>query len=88
MKDTEKPFIQINIRGRNGFIDILYGENVGDPLPFTLTVTPQHVAHETQRTLPLNITELQNYVKKYADTKLKDLALNRRNAGFTSHVLD
>jgi hypothetical protein len=44
-----------------GFMRLQFGMSRDDPMPFILTVMPSYVAHKTQKTLPLNITEVQNY---------------------------
>jgi hypothetical protein len=82
-----KPFIQIGIRNRTTFVDVLYGEKVGDPRPFILTVSPRYVSRKTARSLPLNSKQIQEYATKHADTVLRDIALSRRDAGYTAYVL-
>jgi hypothetical protein len=82
-----KPFIRIAIRKRTTFVDVLYGEKVGDPKPFTLTVSSRFVARKTAQSLPLNITQVQEYAAKHADTVLRDIALSRRDAGYIAHSL-
>jgi hypothetical protein len=68
-------------------VDVLYGERVGDPRPFVLTVSPRYVSRKTSQALPLNINQIQDYAAKNADTVLRDIAITRRDAGYTSHSL-
>jgi hypothetical protein len=82
-----KPFIQIGMRKRTTFVDVLYGEKVGDPRPFVLTVSPRYVSRKTSQSLPLNIKQIHDYAAKYGDTILREIALSRREAGYTAHVL-
>jgi hypothetical protein len=82
-----KPFMRIAIRKRSTFVDVLYGERVGDPRPFILTVSPRYVSRKTSQSLPLNINQVQDYTAKYADTVLREIAISRRDAGYTTHVL-
>ena len=82
-----KPFIRIAIRTRTTFVDVLYGERVGDPRPFVLTVSPRYVSRKTSQSLPLNISQVQEYAAKHADTALREIALSRRDAGYTAHSL-
>ena len=82
-----KPFIRIAIRTRTTFVDVLYGERAGDPRPFTLTVSPRYVSRKTSQSLPLNISKVQEYAAKHADTVLREIALSRRDAGYTAHSL-
>jgi hypothetical protein len=82
-----KPFMRIAIRKRTTFVDVLYGERVGDPRPFVLTVSPRYVSRKTSQALPLNINQIQDYAAKNADTVLRDIAITRRDAGYTSHSL-
>ena len=82
-----KPFIRIAIRKRTTFVDVLYGERVGDPRPFVLTVSPRYVSRKTSKALPLNINQIQDYATKNADTVLRDIAISRRDAGYTAHSL-
>jgi hypothetical protein len=82
-----KPFMRIAIRKRTTFVDVLYGERVGDPRPFVLTVSPRYVSRKTAQSLPLNMHQIQDYTTKYADTVLRYIAISRRDAGYTSHSL-
>jgi hypothetical protein len=82
-----KPFIPIGIRKRTTFVDVLYGERVGDPRPFILTVSPRYVSRKIYETLPLNVKKIEEYATRHADTVLRDIAISRRDAGYTAHVL-
>jgi hypothetical protein len=82
-----KPFMRIAIRKRSTFVDVLYGERVGDPRPFILTVSPRYVSRKTSQSLPLNVNQIQDYATKHADTVLRDIAISRRDAGYTAHSL-
>ena len=81
------PFKRIAIRKRTTFVDVLYGEKVGDPRPFILTVSSLYVSRKTSRSLPINITQIQEFATQHADTVLREIALSRRDAGCTAHVL-
>jgi hypothetical protein len=82
-----RPFTRIAIRKRTTFVDVLYGEKVGDPRPFILTVSSPYVSRRTSQSLPINITQIQEYATQHADTLLREIALSRRNAGCTAYVL-
>ena len=88
MKRAElKPFIRIGMRKRTTFIDVLYGEKVGDPRPFILTVSSRYVSRKISKSLPLNISQIEDYAAKHAETVLREIAISRRDAGCTSHTL-
>jgi len=82
-----KPFIPIGVRTRSAYVDVLYGEKVGDPKPFILTVSPQYVSRKTAQALPLNTSQIRDYVTKNANTSLLHIANVLRDAGHTSHFL-
>jgi hypothetical protein len=82
-----KPFMKIGIRRRTTFVDVLYGEKIGDPKPFTLTVSPRFVSRKTSQSLPLTTKQIQDYAARHADTILRDIALSRREAGDTAYIL-
>jgi hypothetical protein len=82
-----KPFNRIAIRKRTTFVDVLYGEKLGDPRPFILTVSSLYVSRKTSQSLPINITQIQEYATQHADTVLREIALSRRDAGCTAHIL-
>jgi hypothetical protein len=82
-----KPFMPIGIRKRTTFVDVLYGEKVGDPKPFVLTLSPRYVSRKIYEALPLNVTKLEEYAARNAGTVLREIAISRRDAGYTAHVL-
>ena len=84
---VRKPFMRIGIRKRTTFVDVLYGERVGDPKPFILTVSSRYVSRKIYQALPLNITQIEDYATKHADTALREIAISRRDAGYMTHVL-
>jgi hypothetical protein len=70
----------VAVAKREDMIDLSYEETVGDPSPFVLTVTPQHVAH------PLSGSDLEEFILTNV-TKLKTTAENCKAQGLTSKVL-
>jgi hypothetical protein len=82
-----KPFIPIGTRKRAAFVDVLYGEKVGDPRPFVLTVSPQYVSRKMTRPLPINTSQIQEYVTAHANKSLLYIATTLYNAGHTAHFL-
>jgi hypothetical protein len=52
----------VAVAKREDMIDLSYEETVGDPSPFVLTVTPQHVAHQTSKPLPLSGSDLEEFI--------------------------
>ena len=88
MKQTPlKPFVLIDVVARISSVEVLYGEKADDPAPFILIVSPQYVARKTYKSLPLSINNVQDYAIKHADYSLRDIAISRRDAGYTTHVL-
>jgi hypothetical protein len=47
---------------RQNMVDLKYGESADDPAPFTLTVTPQYVAQQISKALPLTGLDLQSHL--------------------------
>jgi hypothetical protein len=82
-----KPFMPIGIRKRTTYVDVLYGEKVGDPKPFILTVSPRYVSRKIYQALPLNVAQIEDYALKHADRALRDIAMSCRDAGYTAHSL-
>jgi hypothetical protein len=76
----------VAVAKREDMIDLSYEETVGDPSPFVLTVTPQHVAHQTSKPLPLSGSDLEEFILTNV-TKLKTTAENCKAQGLTSKVL-
>jgi hypothetical protein len=52
-------------------------------VPFTLTLTPQYVAREIQKKLPVSYLKVQRYAERNAD-KLKAKAKFEKERGFAS----
>jgi hypothetical protein len=71
---------------REIMIDLKYGEAFNDPQPFILTVTPEYVAHETAKTLPISASDLHAYILAHA-AKLRATAENCKARDLTSEVL-
>jgi hypothetical protein len=71
---------------RENMIDLKYGEAFDDPQAFVLTVTPQYVAHETAKSLPISASEVHAYILAHA-AKLRATAENCKARDLTSEVL-
>jgi hypothetical protein len=71
---------------RENMIDLKFGENLDDPQPFVLTVTPGYVAHETSKILPISASDLHAYILAHV-AKLRATAENCKARGLTSEVL-
>jgi hypothetical protein len=71
---------------RENMIDLKFGEAFDDPQPFILTVTPQYVAQQTSKVLPINGVDLQAYLLTHVST-LKATAESCKARGLTSEVL-
>jgi hypothetical protein len=56
-------------------------------VPFILTLTPQYVAREIQKKLPVSYLKVQRYAERNAD-KLKAKAKFEKERGFNTHTLD
>jgi hypothetical protein len=69
-----------------GFMRLQFGMSRDDPMPFILTVMPSYVAHKKQKTLPLNITEVQNYCDDNREA-LRKIAFNCKQRGRNAEVL-
>jgi hypothetical protein len=80
------PLTLVAVGKSENVVDLWYEETVGDPSPFVLTVTPEHVAHETSKPLPLSGFDLEKFILMHAE-KLKMTAENCRAQGLTSKVL-
>ena len=70
---------------RTGYMHLRFGKSRDDPVPFT--VAPSYVAHKTQRTLPLNIIEVQNYCNDNREA-LRKVAFNCKQRGRNAEVLE
>jgi hypothetical protein len=71
---------------REIMIDLKYGEAFGDPHPFILTVTPEYVARETAKSLPISPSDLHAYILAHAAT-LRATAENCKARDLTCEVL-
>ena len=74
MVDHVRPDPKFELVGSDGLFSGLrhlrYGTGLDDPMPFTLTLTPQYVAREIRKTLPVSYIKVQRYARRNAD-KLK-----------------
>jgi hypothetical protein len=71
---------------RENMVDLKYGEAFDDPSPFVLTVTPQYVAQETAKSLPISASDVHAYIIAHA-AKLRATAENCKARDLTSEVL-
>jgi hypothetical protein len=71
----------------NGLRHLRYGAGHDDPAPFTLTLTPQYVAREIKKALPVSYLKVQRYAERNAD-KLKAKAKFEKERGFKTHTLE
>ena len=55
-------------------------------MPFTLTLTPQYVAREIRKALPVSYLKIQRYAERNAD-KLKAIAKSEKGRGVSAHTL-
>ena len=90
MVDPVKPDPKFELIGSDGLFSGLrhlrYGTGQDDPTPFTLTQTPQYVAREIQKKLPVSYLKVQRYAERNAD-KLKAKAKLERERGVNAHTL-
>ena len=70
----------------SGLRHLRYGTGHDDPMPFTLTLTPQYVAREIRKTLPVSYIKVQRYARRNAD-KLKAIAKFGKKRGLNAHTL-
>jgi hypothetical protein len=80
------PFRLLAVVKRESMIDLKYGQAFNDPQPFVLTVTPQYVAHETTKFLPISASDVHAYILAHA-AKLKVLAERLKAQDLASEVL-
>ena len=84
----EPKFELIGSEGRfNGLRHLRYGTGHDDPMPFTLTLTPQYVAREMKKALPVSFLRVQGYAERNAD-KLRAIAKLERERGLDTHTLE
>ena len=70
----------------SGLRHLRYGAGQADPMLFTLTLTPQYVAREIRKTLPVSYLKVQRYAEQNAD-KLKAIAKFGKKRGLNAHTL-
>jgi hypothetical protein len=91
MADDVKSDPKFELIGSDGLFSGLrhlrYGTGHDDPMPFILTLTPQYVAREIQKTLPVSYLKVQRYAERNAD-KLKAKAKFEKERGFNTHTLE
>jgi hypothetical protein len=91
MVDHVRPEPKFELIGSDGVFSALlrlrYGTGQDDPTPFTLTLTPQYVAREIKKALPVSFLRVQRYAERNAD-KLKAIAKLERERGFNTHTLE
>ena len=91
MVDDVKPDPKFELIGSDGLFSGLrhlrYGTGHDDPVPFILTLTPQYVAREIQKTLPVSYLKVQRYAERNAD-KLKAKDKFEKERGFSTHTLE
>ena len=86
-----KPGPKFELIGSDGLFSGLrrlrYGTGQDDPMPFTLTLTPQYVAREVKKAPPVSYLRVQRYAERNAD-KLKAIAKLERERGLNTHTLE
>jgi len=91
MVDHIEPDPKFELIGSDGLFSGLrhlrYGTGHDDPVPFILTLTPQYVAREIQKKLPVSYLKVQRYAERHAD-KLKAKAKFEKERGFNTHTLE
>ena len=91
MDDLVKPDPKFELIGSDGLFSGLrhlrYGTGHDDPTPFTLTLTPQYVAREIQKKLPVSYLKVQRYAERNA-VKLKAKAKFEKERGLNTHTLE
>jgi len=91
MVDHVEPDPKFELIGSDGLFSgmrhLRYGTGQDDPMPFILTLTPQYVARETQKTVPISYLKVQRYAERNAD-KLKAKAKFEKERGLNKHTLE
>jgi len=91
MVDHVQPDPKFELIGSDGLFSGLrhlrYGTGQDDPTPFILTLTPQYVAREIKKALPVSYLRVQRYAERNAD-KLKAIAKSEREHGSNTHTLE
>ena len=82
--DHVKPEPRFELIGSDGLFSGLrhlrYSAGQDDPTPFTLTLTPQYVAREVKKAIPVSYLRVQRYAERNAD-KLKAIASRKESVG-------
>ena len=90
MVDHVKPDPKFELIDSDGLFSGLrhlrYGAGQADPMLFTLTLTPQYVAREIRKALPVSYIKVQRYAQRNAD-KLKAIAKFGKKRGLNAHTL-
>jgi hypothetical protein len=76
----------VDVVKRQNMLDLKYGETADDPEPFTLTITPQYVAQQISKAMPLTGVDLTIYLMANV-SKLRATAEDCKARGLTSEVL-
>jgi hypothetical protein len=71
----------------DGLRHLRYGNGHDDPMLFTLTLTPQYVAREIKKPLPVSYLKVQRYAERNAD-RLKAIAKSEKERGSKRHTLE
>jgi hypothetical protein len=89
--DDVKPNLKFELIGSDGLFNGLrhlqYGTGHDDTMPFILTLTPQWVAREIHKSLPVSYLKVQRYAERNAD-KLKAIAQFEMERGSNRHTLE
>ena len=90
MVDHVKPEPKFELIGSDGLFSgfryLRFGAGHDDPMPFTLTLTPQYVAREVGKKLPVSYLKVKRYAERNAD-KLKAKAKFEKERGLNTHTL-
>jgi len=88
--DHVKPEPKFELIGSDGLFSgfryLRFGAGHDDPMPFTLTLTPQYVAREVGKKLPVSYLKVKRYAERNAD-KLKAKAKFEKERGLNTHTL-
>jgi hypothetical protein len=76
----------VDVVKRQNMLDLKYGETADDPEPFTLTITPQYVAQQISKAMPLTGVDLTIYLMANV-SKLRATAEDCKARGLRSEVL-
>jgi len=91
MVDHVEPKPKFELIGSHGLFSgtrhLRYGTGHDDPMPFTLTLTPQYAAREIKKAPPVSYLKVQRYAERNAD-KLKAKAKFEKERGLNTHTLE